>query len=119
MESFIISLIWGVLWIQFFLQACLAFAMGALNVVGFVRGEVSRVDTAKLIAFHVAVILCCAGLLYGGKMLAEYLLFGYGVLFWIFSAMSALYLLPQIPRKLKWAWRCSTVPGVIERREEA
>ena len=115
----LVSPLWGALSAQLFLQAWLGVANFFINLFGFVKGTVPRKTTA--IAMGVAIssmILCFLLLRAGSWLLTEVLPFGRteteNVVYWLFSGLYALFMLPQIPIKCRKSWRNATIPGSLE-----
>ena len=115
----IVAPLWGMISTQLFLQAWLAFINGIISIVGFFAGRVDR----KTTALGIGVGLGSAFLFYlllrvGFWLLSDILHFGYSAaentVYWIFAALSALYMLPQIPRRIKKPWRNAMIPGSLE-----
>lgn len=114
----IVSPLWGAISAQLLLQAWLAVCQMIISAVGFVRGRVPRSDTAMGMGVSLVQAVLWSLLLSGGYWLLTRLGFGWtdaeNVVYWIFVALSALYMLPQIPSRLRKNWRYSMIPGVLE-----
>lgn len=116
----IISPIWGAVSTQLFLQAWLATAGIVVSLIGVVRGAVPRRDTLMQLGIAVFQLLLWSMLLRGGFwVIQDWLQFGAStgenVVYWIFAAFSAAYMIPQIPRSLRRAWHFAMTPGFLER----
>ncbi|MGH8542110.1 MAG: hypothetical protein ACREX3_00345 [Gammaproteobacteria bacterium] len=114
----IISPLWGLVSTQLFLQACLSFASLVLSAVGLVRGRVPRRDTLMQIGVNVFSILLWSGLLrLGFWLIVDVLHFGStsaeNIVYWIFAALSAAFMLPQIPGKLRRSWHFAMTPQYL------
>ena len=116
---FIVSPLWGMISAQLLLQAWLAFTNGIISIVGFFAGRVNRKTTALGIGVGIGSVILFALLLRGGRwLLTDILSFGFSTaentVYWVFVALSALYMLPQIPSRIKKSWRNAMVPGSFE-----
>lgn len=115
----IVSPLWGMISAQLFLQAWLALSQLIIAAAGFVRGRVPRSETAMGMGVYLLQTFLWSLLLSGGYwLLANVLGFGWtnaeNVVYWIFVALSAVYMLPQIPSRLRRAWHFSMTPGTLE-----
>jgi hypothetical protein len=113
-----VSPLWGIVSTQLFFQSWLA-AFGVLFAgVGLFTGAVGRKSSLLYIAIGAASVLLFSGLLRGGTALLTFLGFGYSdaenISYWIFSALSLFWLLPQLPSKVRKAWRNLTVTNSLE-----
>ena len=112
----LVSPFWGLISTQLFLQAWLAFFGGLMSTLGLVRGRVPRKDTSLQIGVAIfSVVLWTALMRLGFWLIVDVLQFGASdaenVVYWIFAAFSALYMLPQFPRKLRNSWHFAMTPG--------
>ncbi|HLF08052.1 MAG TPA: hypothetical protein VI789_01710 [Dehalococcoidia bacterium] len=115
----VVAPLWGAMSTQLFLQAWLAVINVVSSVIGLARAKVPRkwvflglgVYAVQAIVFPVLLGL-------GYYLLSEKLSFGYtsaeNIVYWIFALLSLLYMLPQLPRKVKKAWRNANVRGSLE-----
>lgn len=115
----IVSPAWGILSTQLFLQSWLAFINAIIISIGIIRGKVSRknnllglgVATLQMILFFVLLIL-------GDYLLTKAFSFGYtrieNIIYWIFAVITCLYMIPQMPSKIKKAWRFANVAVALE-----
>lgn len=115
----LVSLFWGAVSTQLLLQAWLAAVGFVVGLLGFVRGAVPRKDTALVMGVAVTQIVLFSILLDGGFWLfTKKLPFGHtkaeNVAYWIAAALSALYMLPQTPRKIRKSWRNAMLPGSLD-----
>lgn len=115
----IVAPMWGMVSTQLFLQSWLFLINGFINIIGFIAGRVQRKITALGIAMGLGSALLFSILLRTGFwLLSDVLPFGYttgeNIVYWVFAAFSALYMLPQIPKRIKNAWRHAMVPDAIE-----
>jgi hypothetical protein len=115
----IVAPLWGMVSTQLFLQAWLAFINGIISIIGFLAGRVHRKISALGIGAGLGSAILFSLLLHAGQwLISDVLPFGYSAgentVYWIFAAISGLYLLPQIPGRIKKSWRNSMVPGSIE-----
>lgn len=114
-----VSPLWGALSTQLFIQAWLFVANFFINLVGFLKGTVSRKSTALAAGAAVFGVLLFSFLLSAGLwLLTEVFSFGQteteNVVYWVFAGLSALFMLPQIPEKLRKSWRNAMIPGSLE-----
>lgn len=114
-----VSPLWGAISTQLFIQAWLSLANFFINLVGFVKGAVSRKSTALAMGAAIFGVLLFSLLLRAGLwLLTEVLSFGQteteNVVYWVFAGFSALFMLPQIPKKLRKSWRNAMIPGSLE-----
>lgn len=114
-----VSPLWGAISTQLFIQAWLSVANFFINLVGFVKGTVSRKSTALAAGAAVFGVLLFSLLLSAGLwLLTEVFSFGQteteNVVYWVFAGLSALFMLPQIPKKLRNSWRNAMIPGSLE-----
>ena len=116
---FIVSPLWGMISARLFLQSWLAFISSIINLIGLVKGEVERKTT--ILGFGVGqfqAVLFSFLIWLGNYLLTQVLLFGYtqaeSIIYWIFAGLSFLYMLPQIPNRIKKAWKMATERGFIE-----
>lgn len=115
----IVSPLWGGISTQLFIQAWLAVAHFFISVVGFIKGDVSRKTTGLMIGAAVAGIVVHSLLLVVGFwFLTEVLPFGKtrteNIVYWVFAALFAPYMLAQIPSKIRKSWRNAMSPGTLE-----
>ena len=119
----IVSPIWGMVSAQLFLQAGLGIITTIAGIIGFITGRVERKLTALMIGGGLALFILWSILLYFGfwklsdiLYADEYMYpFGYSttenIVYWIFVVISVLYLLPQLPGRIKKSWRNATIAG--------
>lgn len=115
----LVSPLWGGVSTQLFLQAWLAVVNFLVGLGDFIRGAVPRKDTALMMGVALSQILLFSILLDAGVwLLTKKLHFGYtkaeNVVYWIAAAISALYMLPQVPRKIRKSWRNAMLPGSLD-----
>ena len=115
----VVSPLWGVISTQLFLQSWPALINFLIALLGFFRGAVKRKDTAMFMGVAIFQIVLFSALLSGGFwLLTHMLLFGYSrpenVVYWILAGLSAWYMLPQIPSKIRKSWRNAMIPGSLE-----
>lgn len=115
----LISPIWGLLSTQLFIQAWLSVMIFIFSLVGFVKGTVPRKTTAIGMGAALSTVIAFTFILYGGFwLLTEVLPFGRtrteNIVYWVFAALAAIYVLPQIPARIRKLWRNATVPGSLE-----
>lgn len=115
----LVAPLWGILSAQLFLQSWLAVANMFIALAGFVGGAVRRKTTAMMMGVAVAQVVLFSLLLGGGFwLLTEVLPFGRTRLengiYWAFAACSALFMLLQVPSKVRKSWRDAMVPGALE-----
>ena len=115
----IVSPLWGAISAQLFIQAWLAVANFLIALVGFVRGKVSRETTALGMGAAVTGVIVFSLLLVGGFwFLTGVLPFGRSrvenIVYWVVAGLSSLYMLAQIPAKIRKSWRNAMVPGTLE-----
>ncbi len=116
--TLVIAPLWGILSTQLLLQAWLSFINGIINIIAFFAGRVDRKSTA--LGFGVCIGSCALfnGLFYAGFwLLSDILHFGYSAsentVYWIFAVLSGLYMLPQIPERIRQSWRNSMEKSII------
>ena len=114
-----VSPLWGAISSQLLLQSWLALVNFIIHLMGLVQGRVERKINLSGIGTALVQMLLCSALLYGVPyLLMEVLSFGYSmaenVVYWIFAALSILYMLPEIPAKVRKSWRNATVVGSLE-----
>ncbi len=114
-----VSPFWGAISSQLLLQAWLAFVNLIIHLIGLVMGRVKRKINLSGIGAALVQMLLFSVLLHGGHyLLTEVFSFGYSTAeyytYWIFAVLSILYMLPQIPAKVRKSWRNATVVGSIE-----
>ena len=117
----IVAPLWGMISTQLFLQSWLAFIGIIINIIGIFRGKVLRKTTFLGLGVALVQVILFSGLLYlGYYLVSDILFFGYttteNIIYWIFAAIILIWMIPQIPSKIKRAWRCANVPGYIEER---
>ena len=115
----VVSPLWGAVSSQLLLQAWLAFVNLIIHLIGLVMGRVKRKINLSGIGAALVQMLLFSALLHGGHyLLTEVFSFGYSTAeyytYWIFAVLSILYMLPQIPAKVRKSWRNATVVGSIE-----
>jgi len=115
----LVSPLWGAISAQLVLQAWMGVVNFFISFVGFVKGAVPRKDTALAMAVALFSVVSFSLLLRAGFwLLTDLLPFGQtqaeNVVYWVFAGLSALYILPQIPQKVRKSWRNATIPGSLE-----
>lgn len=115
----LISPFWGALSTQLFVQAWMGVLNFFISFVGFVKGAVPRKDAGLAMGVALFSVLLFSLLLRGGFwLLTDVLPFGRtqteNTVYWVFAGLSALYMLPQVPSKIRKSWRNATVPGSLE-----
>lgn len=118
-SALLVSAIWGAVSTQLFLQAWLAAIGFVIAFIGFLIGRVKRSITSLGMGVALIHVFIFAGLLHTGSwLITDILNFGWSrienIVYWIFAALSAVCLFPQIPYKLRKTWRNAMVPGSIE-----
>lgn len=115
----LVSPLWGAISTQLFLQSWLAFINFVINLIGLLKGNVEK--KVNLIGLGAALtqVILFAVLLRGSQyLLTEVLGFGYttyeNVAYWIFAVLSILYMIPQLPAKIRKSWRNATVAGSLD-----
>jgi hypothetical protein len=113
--AFVVSPCWGWSSTQLFLQAWLAYADLFIAIVSLARGRMTRSRATGAIFAALASGVVCSVLLRGGfGLLVEVMDFGRTglekVLCCLFVALSALYMLPQLPSKVQNSWRAAMSP---------
>ena len=88
-------------------------------LLGLVKGRVERRLNFIGIGTALVQMILFSALLHGGYyLLAEVFSFGYStaenVVYWIFAVLSILYMLPQIPAKVRKSWRNATIAGSLQ-----
>jgi len=116
---FLVSPLWGALSTQLFLQTWLAALNFVICLIGFVRGAVPRKNNALGMGVALLSSVLFSALLDGGFwLLTDIFSFGRtraeNIVYWIVAALSLLYMLPQIPSRIRKAWRSAMTPGWIE-----
>ena len=114
-----VSPMWGAISSQLLLQGWLAFVNLIIHLIGLAKGRVERRLNFIGIGVALTQMLLFSALLHGGHyLLTEVFSFGYSTAeyytYWIFAVLSILYMLPQIPAKVRKSWRNATVVGSIE-----
>ena len=115
----LISPLWGALSTQLFIQAWMGVANFFIGFVGFVKGAVPRKDAALAMGVALFSVVLFSLLLRGGFwLLTDVFSFGQtqteNTVYWVFAGLSALYILPQVPSKIRKSWRNATIPGSLE-----
>lgn len=111
--------LWGVLSTQLFFQCWLAGINFLFGVLGFVLGRVPRRDAALACGVALFGVVLFAILLRAGSwLLTEVLPFGHAetesIAYWGAAAFSAVFMLRQMPAKLRKSWRHVMLPGSLE-----
>ena len=104
---------------QLILQIWLAVANFAINLFGFLKGAVSRKTTSMVMVLSVVAAITFSLLLQaGGWFLTVFLAFGRSevetVLYWVSAGITLLYILFQVPTKMRQIWRNATVSGALQ-----
>lgn len=115
----VVSPLWGMLSTRLFLQSWLAAVTFLVAVLGFVRGAVPRKDNALAAGVALLGVILFSLLLDGGFwLLTSVLRFGQtraeNIVYWVFAGLAALYILPQIPAKIRKSWRNSMIPASVQ-----
>lgn len=115
----IVSLLWGTISAQLFLQSWLAFIGAIINIVGIVKGKVERKTTLLGLGVSFVTMLLFSGLLYlGDYLLTNVLSFGYtkieNIVYWVFVVIRLLFFIPQFPSKIRKSWRNANIAGSLE-----
>lgn len=116
---FFISPFWGMTSTWLFLQSWVSFFVFTISIIGLIRGKVARKDMLGMLGVSIAqAILFSALLTLGEYVLTNLLGFGYtrieNIVYWVFAVPSFLYVLLQIPGKLKKNWQLANTPGFLE-----
>ena len=106
---------WGIGSTQLFLEGWLATANLYIAIVGFATG---RMSAARAFAVALAAVLAgalCSVFLSGGFwLLLEVMRLGRTppekIVYWVFVALSATFMLPRLPAKLQRSWRAAMSP---------
>jgi len=114
----VIAPLWGMLSTQLFFQAWLSFINGIINIIGFFVGRVERKTTALGFVVCIGSFALFNGIFYAVFwLLSDILHFGYSpaenTVYWIFAALSSLYMLPQIPGRIRQSWQNSMVKSIL------
>jgi hypothetical protein len=117
--ALLVSALWGMLSTRLFLQSWLAAAGFVLHLLGFVRGAVPRKDNALGLGIALVQVVLFSLLLRSGDwLLTRVFTFGWtkaeNIIYWVFAAISALYMLPQIPSKIRKSWRHAMISGSLD-----
>ncbi len=115
----VVSPVWGILSTQLFLQSWLAFINAVIYIIGVIRNKVARKNNLLGLGVAILQVLLFSGLLsLGYYLLGKVFSFGYtrieNIIYWIFAIISLLYMVPQMPSKIKKAWRSANVSGALE-----
>jgi len=115
----IVAPLWGITSTQLFFQIWLSVINAVINIIGLIAGRVGRKKTGLGFAISLGSGLIFSLLLHGGYwLLSDVLSFGYSnaenIVYWVFSVFSALYVVFQIPNRIKKTWRFVMVPGALE-----
>jgi hypothetical protein len=122
MESFgiiVVGPLWGLISAQLFFQTGEEFIKGVIYLLGFVRHKVNgRIMLVRMVTAFVTSIVC-AILLVGGFWLicVRYPSLrtpAQNVLYLAFAVLGVVYVVSQMPHKLRKAWRHANVPGAME-----
>jgi hypothetical protein len=123
----VVAPVWGMLSTLLFLQAWLAVVNFCISLLGFARGRVPRVQGLLGMGAGLFGVLVFSLLLRAGFwILTEVMPFGRtgaeNTVYWLCAVLSALFLVSQVPAKLRKSWRNAMVPGSLEedivRREQ-
>mgnify|MGYP000402622816 CR=1 FL=1 len=112
----VVSPLWGMISTQMFVQSWLGVVLAGIGIIGAVAGRRPRQDCAILVAIGLAQALIFSTIIIGVNwILTSVTPFGTTmgeiISYWIFAAISAPYLLVQVPGKIKDAWRRALVPA--------
>lgn len=110
---------WGITSAQFFLQSWLAAANAFVYLGGFLKGAVPRKNNSLALGVAVFSSVLFSILLWGGfRLLGHFLSSGWtkaeSVTYWLFAVLSLIHMLPQIPSRIRTAWRNAMVRGAVE-----
>lgn len=116
---FVVAPVWGFLSTELFLQGWLAYADMFIAVASLVRGRAtgSQAAEAAFGAFVTGVVytVCLRG---GFSLLVEDMGFGRTglekILYCVFVVLSAAYLVPRLPSKIRNAWRTAMNPDATK-----
>lgn len=122
MQSFgliVVGPLWGLISVQLFFQTGEELIKATIYLIGLMK---HRVAARKLLARFfgaMAASLVCAVLLVFGFWLvciryADLRTPSQNVLYIVFAVFAAVYLIKQLPDRLRKAWRHATIPGAIE-----
>jgi hypothetical protein len=126
MQSFgiiVVGPLWGLLSAQLFFQTGEEFIKGVIYLMGFLRHKVKgRTMLIRMITAFVTSIVC-AILLVGGFWLIcvrypDLRTPAQNVLYLAFALLGTVYVVSQMPHKLKKAWRHANIPGAMEEDAE-
>jgi hypothetical protein len=117
-ESFIVAPMWGMLSAHLFVQSCTSVLLFAVALAAIpVHGVPMETKILAAGAYIVQATLFF-GVFWLGHFLAEWIGFeSQGtarVVYWLFAGFSTLYVVTQIPAKVRKVWRYATIPGALE-----
>jgi hypothetical protein len=113
---------WGTLSAQLFLHGALASVTFVIYLIGFFTAKEQRSQNLSHLGYSLLRVAVCAGLLYGGHTLISDLIgFRYSdsetIVYWLFAIGSIVWMLPQVPAKLRATWRHATITGAQEKND--
>ena len=117
--GFTIALVWGTVAAQFLLQAITSFCMVIIYLPAVALSKVRKALTLRGVVMTLCRTILFLALFLGGYWLSKKYI-NYSV--WnldsitaatLFAA-SALFMLPQIPGKIIFAWKCAWEPNFLE-----
>lgn len=90
-----------------------------IYLLGLALGRTPHGTALGLAAFSFFSCALFSGLLYGGHwLLTTALPFGQttgeNIVYWVVAGLSAIFMLPQIPSKLRTSWSYATRPGALD-----
>src|ERR1035437_3147095 len=115
----IVSPLWGDISSQLFFQAWLGVANFFVGLFGFVKGKVPRKTTAILMGVAIFSTALFSLLLGAGYWLLTNV-FSFGrtrtehIVYWVFAGLSALFIILQLPARLRKTWRNAMIPDSLE-----
>ena len=114
----VVSPIWGIVSTTLFLQIWLALANAVIELIGFVKGTVSRKSTSLALGVSVAAAVVFSLLLQGGYWIISAGNFGASnaesIVYWLFASVTLIGIAIEVPKKIGKSWRNATVRGSLE-----
>jgi magnesium-transporting ATPase (P-type) len=114
----IVGVIWGMLSAQFFLQGLLGTANFCVGLIGFLKGAVSKKTSAMIMGTALSHLVLWSALLIAGFWLVKFLFHqssAENVVYWAVVGLSALFMFPQLPPKIRNTWRWAMIPRAFEK----
>ena len=122
MESFgiiVVGPLWGLISAQLFFQTGEEFIKAVIYLIGLFKGKVAAKKLlVRMVAALVASLLCAILLVFGFWLICvrypHLRTSAQNVLYLAFAVLATVYIVSQMPRKLRKTWRHATQPGAIE-----